>query len=209
MDNKKKKRIELILSFTSLLLSAFIGFLILRSWGIIAGIAGAVIGFVIFALLIPTISKAVFHVALYENEDKNIEKKEMKKMTTKPKKIEKEETRKKRITKPKKGVTYKLTKTSLSNPLNIEVTTEKYCVYCKHLSDPNLREPGYSKGAGYCTKNNKGEMGLDDSCENWEQNTKVRYWLSKGYMENNIEGWPRKPWYPVFDDGPDGKKGTR
>lgn len=108
-----------------------------------------------------------------------------------------------------KKVTYKLTQTSLGNPLDIEVTTKKHCVYCKSITDINLQEPGYKKGAAYCTEGNKGEMGLDDSCKNWEPNTKVRFWLSKGYMMHNIEGWPKKPWYEVFDDGPDGEKGTR
>ena len=50
---------------------------------------------------------------------------------------------------------------------------------------------------------------FDESCEKWKPNKKVRFWLSKGYMEHNPEGWPRKPWYQVFDDGPDGEKKAR
>lgn len=108
-------------------------------------------------------------------------------------------------------VTYKLTKTCLTNPLDLEVTTEKYCVYCKHLRDPNLRDPDYPKGVGECSNYSspKSVVSFDDSCGQWEPNTKVRFWLSKGYMEHNLEGWPRKPWYQVFDDGPDGERGTR
>lgn len=107
--------------------------------------------------------------------------------------------------------TYRLTETCLGNPLNIEVTTEKYCVYCKHLRDPNLRNPGYPKGVGECSNygSSKSVVSFDDTCEYWQPNTKVRFWLSKGYMAHNLEGWPRRPWYQVFDDGPDGERGTR
>ena len=106
---------------------------------------------------------------------------------------------------------YRLQRTSLNNLLDLEVKTEKYCVYCKHLRNPNLLHPDYSKGAGDC--NNWGHSGkdlvsFDETCIHWKPNTKVRFWLSKGYMEHNPEGWPRKPWYQVFDDGPDGEKGT-
>jgi len=108
---------------------------------------------------------------------------------------------------PDKKVTYKLTETCLGNPLDLEVSTEKFCIYCKHLSQPDFGDPDYPKGFAGCSR--KAEVSLDDSCERWEPNTKVRYWLSKGCMEYNIDGWPRKPWYQVFDDGPDGEKGTR
>jgi HEAT repeat protein len=103
---------------------------------------------------------------------------------------------------------YTLKKTCLDNPFKLEVKTEKHCVYCDRLSDPNLREPDYPKGAGYCSIKNDA-VSFDDTCENWMPNARVRFWLSKGYMEHNLEGWPRVPWYQVFDDGPDGEKGTR
>jgi HEAT repeat protein len=111
-----------------------------------------------------------------------------------------------------KGATYRLTQTCLGNPLDLEVTTEELCVYCKHLRDPNLRDPQYPKGVGECSnygRSEKGVVSFDDTCSHWAPNTKVRFWLSKGYMEHNLEGWPRRPWYRVFDDGPDGEKGTR
>lgn len=107
---------------------------------------------------------------------------------------------------------YILIKTNLGNPLNLEVKTEKFCVYCEHLQEPNLRDPQYPKGVGECSNfnvSNKGVVSFDNTCGGWKANTKVRFWLSKGYMEHNQEGWPRKPWYQVFDDGPDGEKGTR
>ncbi|HEX04351.1 MAG TPA: hypothetical protein ENH10_04225 [Bacteroidetes bacterium] len=102
---------------------------------------------------------------------------------------------------------YRLAKTSLNNPLDLEVTTEKYCVYCKHLTDPNLRDSNYPKGVGDCLLQMK-DASFDESCEKWRPNKKVRFWLSKGYMKHNREGWPKKPWYQVFDDGHDGEKGT-
>lgn len=103
-------------------------------------------------------------------------------------------------------VRYRLTATCLDNPLDLEVATEKFCVYCAHL-----RDPAYPKGVGECSNYgiSKSVVSFDDICEHWTANTKVRFWLSKGYMENNLEGWPRRPWYQVFDDGPDGEKGTR
>ena len=112
---------------------------------------------------------------------------------------------------PNSKVTYRLTLTCLGNPLDLEVSTEKYCVYCTHLRDPNLNDPTYPKGVGECANydNDKSVVSFDDVCEHWIPNTKVRFWLSKGYMEHNLEGWPRKPWYELFDDGPDGEKGTR
>lgn len=107
---------------------------------------------------------------------------------------------------------YRLTKTSLGNPLILEVQTEKYCVYCKHLSEPNLQDLDYPKGAGECSNwglsGKKDLVSFDETCRHWKPNTKVRFWLSKGYMKHNREAWPRKPWYQVFDDGPDGEKGT-
>jgi hypothetical protein len=103
---------------------------------------------------------------------------------------------------------YTLIKTCLNNPLKLEVRTEKYCVYCNYLVDPNLHDPSYPKGVGECSLP-KGVVSFDNTCENWIPNKNVRFWLSKGYMENNQEGWPREPWYQVYDDGPDGEKGTR
>lgn len=62
---------------------------------------------------------------------------------------------------------------------------------------------------GIVQKETKAKWGWTTLVKTWEPNTKVRFWLSKGYMMHNIEGWPKKPWYEVFDDGPDGEKGTR
>ena len=108
----------------------------------------------------------------------------------------------------KKGkVTYTLSKTSLGNPISLEATTERYCVYCENLMDPNLLHPDYPEGVGECYF--EAATSFNSTCEHWKPNEKIRYWLSKGYMEHNREGWPRKPWYQVFDDGPDGEKGTR
>jgi hypothetical protein len=105
---------------------------------------------------------------------------------------------------------YRFSETSLGNPLDLEAKTEKYCVYCRYLRDPNLRDAKYPKGVGECANYGSGNsvVSFDDSCELWEPNTKVRFWISKGYMANNREGWPKSPWYQVFDDGPDGEKGT-
>jgi hypothetical protein len=82
-----------------------------------------------------------------------------------------------------------------------------YCVYCKYLRDPSFTK---TIGIGECSNysSEKSVVRFDDSCSLWEPNKKVRYWLSKGYMQHNMDGWPRKPWYQVFDDGPDGEKGT-
>jgi hypothetical protein len=103
--------------------------------------------------------------------------------------------------------TYILIKTCLGNPISLEVTTEEYCVYCKHMSDPNLRNPAYPNGVGECYF--EAEADFKDTCEHWKPNEMVRFWLSKGYMENNPDGWPRQPWYQLFDDGPDGLTATR
>ena len=107
--------------------------------------------------------------------------------------------------------TYTLNKTCLGNPLDLEVETEQLCVYCQSLRDPSFGEINFPKGVGECSDygSDKSVVSLSDTCEDWEPNTMVRFWLSKGYMENNLEGWPRKPWYRTFDDGPDGKAGTR
>ena len=105
-------------------------------------------------------------------------------------------------------VTYTLTETSLGNPISIQVTTQQYCVYCKHFTDPEFNDYAFPDGGGYCRVWN-GAAGFKDSCKHWEPNTKVRYWLSSGYMLNNRSGYPKRPWYQVFDDGPDGEKGTR
>lgn len=106
---------------------------------------------------------------------------------------------------------YHLKKTCLGNPLDLKVRTERFCVYCKHLSDPNLRDRAHPKGIAECSnyKSGKSVVNFNDTCDLWLPNFKVRYWLSKGYMLHNRDGWPRKPWYQVFDDGPDGEKGTR
>lgn len=106
---------------------------------------------------------------------------------------------------------YKLNQTCLGNPLVLIARTEKYCVYCMHLRDPNLHNPTYPKGAGECANYGSGKsvVSFDDTCEHWNPNTKVRFWLSKGYVEHNLDGWPKKPWYQLFDDGPDGEEGTR
>jgi hypothetical protein len=107
-------------------------------------------------------------------------------------------------------VTYRIKQTCLGKPLNLEVTTEKFCVYCAHLRDPKIGGLRYRKGVGECANYNSGKsvVRFNDSCEHWTQNSRVRFWLSKGYMEHNPEGWPKKPWYQLFDDGPDGEKGT-
>ena len=106
---------------------------------------------------------------------------------------------------------YSFKETSLGNPLDLEARTEMYCIYCKSLRDPNLRDPANPDGIGECSNYGSGVSvaRFKSSCELWEPNTKVRFWISKGYMQHNLEGWPRKPWYQVFDDGPDGKAGTR
>jgi hypothetical protein len=108
-------------------------------------------------------------------------------------------------------VSYKLTATSLDNPLDLDVETERLCVYCASLMDPNFSDPAYPKGVAECSNygSNSGVVSLDHSCDLWQPNKKVRFWLSRGHMSNNLEGMPRKPWYETFDDGPDGIKGTR
>ncbi len=106
---------------------------------------------------------------------------------------------------------YSFKETCLGKPLELEARTEMYCVYCKYLRDPNLLDPDSPDGIGECSNYESGRdvTGFKGSCSLWEPNTKVRFWLSKGYMQHNREGWPREPWYQVFDDGPDGEKGTR
>jgi len=106
---------------------------------------------------------------------------------------------------------YHLKETCLGNPLDLKVRTERFCVYCQYLSDPNLRDRTHPYGIAECSnyKSGKSVVNLNDTCDLWLPNFKVRYWLSKGYMLHNRDGWPRKPWYQVFDDGPDGEKGTR
>jgi len=106
---------------------------------------------------------------------------------------------------------YRFRQTSLGNPLDLKVRTERICIYCTHLSDPNLRDPAHPRGIAECSNYSSGKsvVAFDDTCELWAPNYKVRYWLSKGYMLHNQDGWPRTPWYQVFDDGPDGEKGTR
>lgn len=105
---------------------------------------------------------------------------------------------------------YRFTQTSLGNPLDLEVRTERICIYCTSLSDPNLRDPTQPRGIAECANHSSGQsvVNFDDTCELWAPNYKVRYWLSRGYMLHNQDGWPRTPWYQVFDDGPDGEKGT-
>ncbi|MCJ7693936.1 MAG: HEAT repeat domain-containing protein [Anaerolineaceae bacterium] len=100
---------------------------------------------------------------------------------------------------------YTLMKTSLGNRMHLEVSTERWCVYCEELRDVDLLDPDYPLGVGECLY---GVRSFDDTCKYWKHNTKVRFWLSKGYMQNNLDGWPRRPWYRLFDDGPDGEKGT-
>jgi hypothetical protein len=75
------------------------------------------------------------------------------------------------------------------------------------LKDPNLRHPKYPKGGGYCYF--QSETSFDNTCDEWKPNEMVRFWLSKGYMQNNPDGWPKKPWYALFDDGADGLAATR
>lgn len=108
-------------------------------------------------------------------------------------------------------ITYRITKTCINNPIDLEATTEKYCVYCQYLIDVNLRDPDFPKGVGECMNygSPNSVVSFDDSCELWESTKTVNYWLSLGFMEHNLFGWPKKPWYQVFDDGPDGEKGTR
>jgi hypothetical protein len=103
---------------------------------------------------------------------------------------------------------YLLTKTSLDNPLRLQVSTEQQCFYCTHFGDPEFRDSAFPKGGGYCGSRN-GAIGFDQSCKDWAPTTKVKYWLSRGYMANNHNGYPRSPWYKVFDDGPDGAAGAR
>ena len=105
---------------------------------------------------------------------------------------------------------YRFRQTSLGNPLDLKARTERICIYCTHLSDPNLRDPAHPRGIAECSNHSSGKsvVAFDDKCELWAPNIKVRYWLSKGYMLHNQDGWPRTPWYQVFDDGPDGEKGT-
>ena len=74
--------------------------------------------------------------------------------------------------------TYTLTKTCLGNPISLEVTTERYCVYCQRLKGPNLRHQGYPKGVGECYF--EAEASFGDTCDHWKPNDKVRFWLSKG-----------------------------
>jgi hypothetical protein len=97
-------------------------------------------------------------------------------------------------------VTYTLTEGSNSSSVSIEAATEQYCVYCKHFGDPEFRDPAFPGGGGYCDRWN-GAIGMKDSCLHFEPNTKVRYWLSKGYMLGNRSGYPTTPSYQVFDDG--------
>lgn len=105
------------------------------------------------------------------------------------------------------SASYRLQKTCLGNPLDLQVTTEKRCVYCASLRDPSFSDPEFPEGVGVCQLH--GAVGFRRSCESWVPNKKVRFWLSKGDVQNNREGWPRRPWYVLFDDGPDGEAGTR
>ena len=43
-----------------------------------------------------------------------------------------------------KTVTYTLTETCLGNPIQLQVTTEQYCVYCDRFSEPEFRDPAFS-----------------------------------------------------------------
>ncbi len=103
---------------------------------------------------------------------------------------------------------YVIKETSLGKPLQLQVSTEQLCVYCTHFGDPEFRDPAFPKGGGYCGSRN-GAVGFDQSCKKWAPTTKVKYWLSKGYMTNQHNGYPRTPWYKLFDDGPDGEAGAR
>jgi len=107
-----------------------------------------------------------------------------------------------------KRTPYTITETSLGNPIALSVSTEQLCVYCRHFGDPEFRDPAFPKGGGYCGLRN-GAIGFDQSCKDWEPTSKVKYWLSRGYMANNHNGYPRNPWYTSFDDGPDGAAGAR
>ena len=107
-----------------------------------------------------------------------------------------------------KLTSFSISETSLGNPLQLQVSTEQLCVYCTHFGDPEFRDPAFPKGGGYCGLRN-GAIGFDQSCKDWAAITKVKYWLSKGYLENNHNGYPRSPWYKLFDDGPDGASGAR
>jgi len=107
-----------------------------------------------------------------------------------------------------KRATYVITETSLGNPISLQVSTEQFCVYCAHFGDPEFRDPAFPKSGGYCGRRN-GAMGFDQSCKDWAPTSKVKYWLSKGYLANNHNGYPRNPWYSLFDDGPDGAAGAR
>jgi hypothetical protein len=101
-------------------------------------------------------------------------------------------------------VTYTLIETSLGNPMSLPVTTQQYCVYCERFSDPEFRDPAFPDGGGYCSSWN-GAVSFKDSCNRWKPITKVRYWISKGYMTTKS----LRTWHQLFDDGPDGEKGTR
>lgn len=104
-------------------------------------------------------------------------------------------------------VSYTLTEGSLGSPISLQVTTEQFCVYCDYFSDPEFHDPAFPTGGGFCGRRN-GAIGFDDSCINWESPTKVKYWLSEGYMQNTRSNYPRNPWYQLFDD-PDGERGAR
>lgn len=107
-----------------------------------------------------------------------------------------------------KRISYTITETSLGKPLKLQVSTDQMCVYCRHFGDPEFGDPAFPKGGGYCSRRN-GAIGFDQSCKDWAPTSKVKYWLSKGYMANNHNGYPKNPWYQVFDDGPDGAAGAR
>jgi len=102
------------------------------------------------------------------------------------------------------AITYTLTETSLGNPFQRQVTTKQYCAYCSHFSDPEFSDPAFPEGGGYCDNWN-GAIGVRDSCSSWEPTSRVRYWLSVGYMKAKR----RSVRYALIDDGPDGEKGAR
>jgi hypothetical protein len=104
-------------------------------------------------------------------------------------------------------VSYTFSEGCLGSPISLQATTEQFCVYCSYFSDPEFHDPAFPKGGGFCGHWN-GAVGFDDSCVHWEPNTQVKYWLSKGYMENTRSNYPRNPWYQVFDE-PDGERGAR
>jgi hypothetical protein len=102
-------------------------------------------------------------------------------------------------------VSYTFERSCLGNDYMTQAVSERYCVYCKHFSDPEFRDPAFPDGGGHCDSWN-GAIGFNDSCIRWRHAESVRWWLSKRYMARHKDKYPTPSWYRVFDDGPDGDK---